>query len=351
LLTSDESTAIDTSMGDTSDASSDEKVARQREELNLTRRFVKAVERKLDQINVRGDSAEFKLEKEEMKAIMEINNSGLLEGAIAGIVSFLVLRRIRSGLLQRLQKQTSGSAGPRHAPKSPFQQKPITSTIDPSKGAMEQKIESLPENVLNRRSRGPSGAAYGIISWMVDLTVSFYVAVYVSVRNPNQLLHQVADLPLMEGRSKIVSELCPDFLAELREMQREGGDDREMNSLQNEALQNPQTPLLKAFLRFCHNCNQRAAYENMLRREQGLAPNDPVSIPPPGVPSNTIPNDMMGHPGSVWGEDSPALGDFDDSNCTDSNHTDQDDWTESFVTDQEDQTKREKENQKRNGRY
>jgi hypothetical protein len=126
-----------------------------------------------------------------------------------------------------------------------------------------------------------------------------------------------------------------------------------MNTLQTEALQNPQTPLLKAFLRFCHNCNQRAAYEDMLRREQGLAPSDPVSIPPPGVPSNTIPKDMMGHPGSVWGEDSSELDDFDDSH-SDNNHThtaQKDDWTESFVTDQEDQAKREKETQRRNGRY
>jgi hypothetical protein len=111
-------------------------------------------------------------------------------------------------------------------------------------------------------------------------------------------------------------------------------------SLRQEALQNPQTPMLKAFLRFCHNCHQRAAYEQLLRRQQGLNDNAPVSIPLPGVPHNVIPQ-----------QDS-AMDDFCTDEYMDTSNMDSqgDDWSDSsLVMDQEEQRQRE-DQRRRSGR-
>ena len=46
------------------------------------------------------------------------------------------------------------------------------------------------------------------------------------------------------------------------------------------------TPKLEAIRQVTLNCQRRAAYEQRLRRNAGLSPSDPVSIPAPGAPED-----------------------------------------------------------------
>lgn len=333
--------------------------ARKKEEFSLAMRFINAANRKLDQLTMRGESTNFKLEKAETKLLMEINNTGLLQGAAAGILTFVVLRRIRAGFLRRLEQQVAGkthnpSGTPPHAAhKSPFQQQkpPVGSAgVDHTAAtAAEQQMASIAQGVRNRRtSQGAGGTIFNIMSWLIDGTVSFYVAVAVSLRNPDEILLKVAELPLMEGRSRIADELCPEFVQELRSIQEDSHkSDGTLNAIQKEALQNPQTASLKALLRFCHNCQQRAAYEKLLRQENGLGPDAPVAIPSPGVPHNEIPTKSKS---AAWGDDeqpAPQETDFygpgpdENSNAS----TNDDDWADAFVADQEEQQKEEERRQ------
>lgn len=315
----------------------DETRARKKEEFNLASRFINAANRKLDQITLRDTN--FQLDKAESKVLMEVNNTGLLEGAAAGILSFIVLRRIRSGFLHRLRQQTATNSPVPYARKSPFQQqKPPLQAAEPS---ADQPLGTIAEGVLNRRSSAGSGTVFNVLSWMIDFTVSFYIAVYVSLRNPDKILQKVSAIPLIEGRSRVAEELCPEFMRELRSIQ-EDRDSGALNSIQSNALQNPQTPILKALLLFCHNCQRRATYEKLLRQERGLAPDAAVSIPSPGVPHNEIPTAInpIGN-NTAWG-DEPQGPDFYDPSLDNAEAANNNEWTESFVTDQEDQAKNER---------
>lgn len=357
-------------MSDDNMSRKEDSVAREREELNLGLRFIKAAERKLKQLTLR-DNPNFSLNKAERKILMDINNSGLLEGAAAGILTFVALRSLRSGLLQRLRQAQAAGGNPamppngRHAPKSPFQQyhkPPAGPSAEPPKTA-EQLLTSggIAEGARSGRTGGPGGALLSLLSFLVDGTLSLFVAASVSLRRPNQLMEKIAEIPLVEGHSGISDELCPEFLRELRLMHEEesaGGDGAALRALRREALRNPQTPPLQSLLAFCHNCQRRAVYERQLRLEAGLALDAPVPIPPPGVPrAIALPADFgdLGGgsggggdngDGAAWGDaegeagmdsfygpDSRQIGGGNSSN---NGNGDGDDWADSFPTDLED---------------
>ena len=95
-----------------------------------------------------------------------------------------------------------------------------------------------------------------------------------------QALQNLAQIPLMEGQSRIADEFCPDVIAEWERLEREA-------QIQDTTLPStPQSPYLKALLEFKDNCRRRQALERRLRRQQGLSDDLPISIPPPGVPVN-----------------------------------------------------------------
>lgn len=394
----------------------EETATRKATEQLLARRFVKAAERRIEQLSQMGvddekksnTSYNFQLETEEQKALLAMNGSGLLQGTLAGLVSFVVLRRIRAGFLRHLQRQqqpppsssTSSSSttismsSSHSAPtKSPFQQH--TSLPQPrlqqSANPFHPKGDIPPApptptaaTTTQRSSRtavGPGGAFYNVVAWMVDATLSFYVAAYVSLRDTKTLATQFADLPLIEGRSAIATEFCPEFLAEWKRMQLEtqtGNVDNETETETNErmtgsestqednemmknefavtdqreALQNPSSLFLQAFLRFCNNCQQRMAYEKLLRQQQGLRSDEPVAIPPPGVPvRHSILNaseihddsDDIDNTSSDARSNSPS---YDFSSEKPDSVGAEEDWADSFVTDEEEQAPQDRRNRR-----
>ena len=364
-----------------SDGSNSDPEDRTKQEYALSLRFMNAVQRKLDQIQMRQSeplSAEtgptnlsgLSLGEAERRKLLEINNRNLLEGVVAGAVSFMVLRRIRSGLMHRMinaknaamESHTPTGAAPTgmpgsslpHAPKSPFQQikKPpdgataegassttssSTATPPPGGGGAGglPSQEQLAQDFADKRTKGISGTLFSVFGLLIDGAVSFYIAVFVSIRNPGEIINELAKLPLIEGRSRVAEEFCPEFLHELQAVQKEVLETN--NTVEAEVLQNPQSLTLKGLLQFCHNCQLRAAYEQQLRQQLGLSNSDPVSIPSPGVPETTdtplFPDFAAGSMSESGGE---SANDFYDP------RDEENDWADPFVTDQEEQSKNER---------
>ena len=335
-------------------------------EANIAQRFVKAMEIRLKQLEVTS-AQDFKLSPPERKVLMDVVTANLLEGAVAGIFTFVVLRRLHMEYFKHLKRgyaadqttTTTASSFRRpnvpNAFNSPYQQIPVNPQPPPT-----NSITNAMEN-----STGSSNGPFGSAKWVVYATtmvfdgiVSMYVAIFVSTRNPEKFLAQVSDLPLMEGESVVSKELCPILLNELRTIHADlahGSNSNTMKSpipttrslpkisdknkvIVRDAMANPQTPILQCFLNFCNNCRRRAAYEQILREERGS--NDAViSIPPPGVPptfditndialSTTDSNTPLSTTDDMFNDSN-----FDDDTTTNSTSSD---WTEPFVTDQED---------------
>lgn len=276
----------------------------------LTRRFLAVVSSRIDFIERRNRSDDAAtttsvplLGREEIKTFIV----GPLEGVASGILSFILLRRIRASLFKRFSQttnpvitslETAGRTKPRspeYPNMSPFQQKSTpskssnTATGDMN-GSISSRIKADFPEAASRRKGGMGRVLVSTVSWMFDATLSLCIAGYVGTRGqtPSELLNQVVDLP--SKQSRLAHELCPDLVAELKSLK----DDVQRGDTFGEttardvslALENPQDPSLQAILRFCRNCQQRAAYETLLRQQQGLEPDDPVSIPPTGIPAD-----------------------------------------------------------------
>ena len=173
----------------------------------------------------------------ERKLLMEINNMGLVEGTIAGIVTFAslvggpyIVKRLRS-------------------PKATY-------TLDPPRrtGTFLLKAARL----------GIQVAASLVIA---AYTTSYYT-------DEDEMLRQVASAPLLEGRSVIADEFCDSLVAEYHRIH------------PPEYWKQVKDPYLQYLGIFCDNCQRRRAYEKQIREEthESSQQHVPVSIPYPGVP-------------------------------------------------------------------
>lgn len=345
---------------DSTDPSSDGNTNKNRSfrlqvEANLAQRFIKAMEIRMKQLEVT-NAQDFKLSQHERKVLMDVVTANLLEGAVAGAITFFVLRRLHVEYFKYIKRGYADPTATFRRPtmpnafNSPYQQIPVTPT--------QPTITNMTNAMQN--STGSNSGRFGSTRWIVYATslifdgiVSMYVALFVSTRNPDKFLEQVSDLPLMEGESVISRELCPILLNELQKIHADlAHGSRDMNSptlpkisdknkvIVRDAIAHPQTPVLQCLMNFCTNCRRRAAYEQLLREQSGS--NDAViSIPPPGVPPTfDIANDI-----TLSATDENPLSTltttedlFNDSNFDDdiTTGTTDSDWTEPFVTDQED---------------
>lgn len=302
---------------------SDDSKDRLRVEARMAQRFFKAFERKTDQLELRRD---FRLSEREQKVLMDLVTANLLEGVAAGIVTFVVLRRLRAAYYKRLEQGNIQKPPPvPNAFNSPFQQQnpPV------------QKIATAMESVRDKGDFRFGRFMFNQFTIILDGMLSFYVTVYVSTRKSDTFLKRVTDIPLLEGQSTVADELCPVFLNELKSLYREEQNHR-LSGVEEMALHDPETPALKCLLDFCTNCRRRSAYEEMLRRERGLPPDEPIAIPPPGVPLDvaltdlSISDDITGAFESSETDEfasGPINEDIDSMNLTD--------WSDDFVTDQE----------------
>ena len=319
---------------------------------DLQEGFIAVFLNKVDQILMR-DGSDFRLEDEERKVLMEVNSLGLMKGVLAGTLSFVLVRwtrprliksynQWRTTLLKKQQQQQSppGTHRDIHVQNSPFQSSstagnPVTGQSWTPPPLQPRSFFSLP----------------GLFLLEVDLLTSFIVAVTVSVifTDKKKVMGKLADLPLLPGRSRLAEEFCPAVLAEwrrleereaqgLRRSQPKHQDGLSSSRSLRDKFHNPESILLAGLLDFHDNCQRRQAYQRRLRREQGLGPHDPVSIPALGVPVD---------------DDSLLLrDDDDDKNDGDTQPPWQEqgdfyepleqegDWADSMVTDQEDERRR-----------
>ncbi|EEC46379.1 predicted protein [Phaeodactylum tricornutum CCAP 1055/1] len=307
----------------------DDSKARRKEELDLARQFMEVFQRKLDVLRSDSSSQDsFQLEPQERAALLQINNFGLIEGAIAGGFSLFVLRRVRNGLTARLYQTTQQQQprNPANAPPSPFSPPGTTPHVTNSP-FQNTPPPPLPLSAAPSGAPSPSpGAVLRGFGWLTDVVVAFAVAVATSVActDTKVILKILGDLPLVEGHSKVSQELCPEISTAWKRALR----DPQVNS---DLLEHPDTPYLQAVQEFYHNCQRRDAYERQLRKDKGVSSTYPVAVPPPGVPRRD--DWLEAQPEDNKNNDDPSAGDFYDPS---NDFSDDLSWTDDFVTDRED---------------
>ena len=233
---------------------------RAKQELEVSRRFMEVFQRKLDLLRTTTSSNDFQLEPVEKKLLLQINNFGLAEGVIAGAVSLVVLRKIRSGFAKRIyeaQLRRAANSGENKTMmgNSPFE-RPNPASVVPS-----------------------SGLLYRTFGWALDLGGAFSVAAMTSFAcsDVKRILKTLEEIPLVEGRSRVATELCPELDQAIKDV-------RADVSVDNNILDEPRSEYLQALMQFHYNCQRRAAYEKQLRIEKGVGESYSIAIPPPGVP-------------------------------------------------------------------
>ena len=232
-------------------------------EFKISQAIMDAVSSKMNKMS-EDESKSFELGEAEKSVLMNINNVGLLQGAMAGAVALIALRRVRKHLFGRMMEQyekqntptATKSQSPTAGPSSPFRQK---------------------KNPLEMAASSPVWVGLG---WVTDLAASFMVAVSISVAFTDQkkILEQLSELPLVEGKSHVSRVFCPVIQETLAKMKEEASTKE-----QKVALSQPRTPYLAAWIAFSQNCGLRQAQEQLIRREKGLGEQEVVSIPAPGV--------------------------------------------------------------------
>ena len=183
-------------------------------------------------------------------------------------------------------------------------------------------------SVILQRHRGsnspfgttPTPASSTILKlslYTFSLSVSFANTILVSAvcQDKEKILSKMAKAPLVEGKSVLADSFCDDLTREYRRIH------------PPEYWRTVQSPFLRHVGDFVHNCELRRSYETRLRRERGMMPGEPVSVPPPGVPTTVSEH-----------SDDTVESDFDFGSGEDTDITEDsgDNWADAFSTDPED---------------
>lgn len=130
------------------------------------------------------------------------------------------------------------------------------------------------------------------ISLLFDAVLSTAMAgtVWIMATDKEKVFKTASELPLVEGRSDVSDALCDDFIAQYEAIRPDFWKDYSSGESGLQAISD-----------FVTNCRRRQAYERRIRRESGLGPNDPVSIPRGGVPRDFVDDayDAIGEMGGI----------------------------------------------------
>jgi hypothetical protein len=145
------------------------------------------------------------------------------------------------------------------------------------------------------RMFGAMGYAFGLL-FDVTLSVMLGASTCMTCTDTEAVKAGLATIPLVEGRSVMSDELCTSYIRAYQLSQQKGFDWPKHTRTTHTSTKNPNNNIVaegtapSAFLRhleiFVKNCQQRQQYEHELRRDQGLASDQPVVVPSPGVPVN-----------------------------------------------------------------
>jgi hypothetical protein len=317
---------------------------RLKEEYKLTQRFLGTFQRRLEEIqrdaDARGDISKFQLNDSERELLYRLNSLGLREGAFAGIITLVGLRRVRASFLRRLvrERDRMSGASPPSASPSPFVpphalNSPFNSGVNaiPPSSSSSSKLDGY------IRTRSSPFALANLFGWALDSAVALSIAATTSLifTDRQKVLSTLAQIPLVPGASRVSKELCPGILRELEAVRKESAISKDM-------VDHPQSPPLAAFVEFAKNCQLRDSFERQFRRSNGMSDDEAVSIPPPGLPGafqeagyswsdEPPPSSSSSLPPSLQGRDDEDSFPSDDVD----GFTDQGEWADDFATDQE----------------
>jgi len=193
--------------------------------------------------------------KSEMQIISRINTPGVLWGLGGGIAAFVFLNRGPKMVARYMQRRSAVYR-------------------------LHNPVES-PFTKEKNKENSEGGPIFRVSMFLANVALSVWWGSSISVwkTNTKEVYDALAKLPLVDGRSLISDTFCKDYTAEY-------------HCHSKEFWNNTQDARLITISRFVQNCRRRAEYEKKLRAESGLSPDEPVSIPAPGVPSDLeLPSD------------------------------------------------------------
>ena len=176
----------------------------------------------------------------------------------------------------------------------------------------------------------PRGFFSRSIWFVFDTVLSLLVGANVSVvyTDKNAIRQQIAELPLVSGRSLTADTLCDELIEELRKVRDEKNPTYErLDKMSRDKMTSePTTPasfFMEGIVLFCQNCERRRYLERRIREESGLEQTVPVKIPIPGVPRDG-PRLVVGNEDGI---ENNFLEQFDHQDTS---------WTNDFVADNND---------------
>jgi len=329
------------STGGSNKAAADQKMQRKVEEATIFQSFATIIRNKFASQTQTQDSVSRmdKLYKHpdyaaEKAMLTKMNNNGMVAGMVAGVASFVFLRRGPRLLSGHMLRRSGGAAGYRFDRRSPF---------DTAAGAGRQQQLPSQNHIPVGGDGGAAGGApkrpglfFRTIKFGVDVAVSAFFAAYMSAvwTDKKKMLNDAAEIPLVEGRSLIADELCDDFIRQYgltsQEVWRQHTG-RDGGSTNTGSTDDEPSDVLSAIETFVANCQRRNIHERTLRQEEGLRvggtrDGEHIAIPSPGVPrdidvvlgelSTAASNDESGEEGDDAGgfgydDDTSEWSDFD----------------------------------------
>ena len=231
---------------------------------------------KINELDTLYKKPEFNAEK---RIINDMNGIGLYQGIMTAVATFAFLRYSPGAISRYLARQRSGMAPGTGG----------TKIVNPFNQSSGYKLEPPPgEGMMGNLSpvKRP-GLLFRAVRLGLDIFVSLSAGAYASLffLDKSKMMKQFSEIPLVEGRSLLSEELCRDFTAEFQKYDRRTWDENHPSlSGGKHGASDEKSEFVGLVEGFVANCRRRAIYEEEIRKEQGLTEDDPVVIPPPGVP-------------------------------------------------------------------
>lgn len=271
------------------------------QERALFHRFVVVTRQNLYKLLELAERGEARLGEEEGKWVRSITTKGATEGTVAGIISFLLLRRgpvyiakwVASNRQIRLRHQ-------------PFQSQHTTTPPPPPPGPTGGGFQLANPNTSNPFHRAnnphfprPGNFMLRAVWLMADAVLSVMVGTSITMmyKMSEESRREIEELPLLPGVSMLPTITCGDIITELHKVQQEAekGENPAYIRLR-EDKKNPASKHLESIIKYAQNCQRRHFVERQIRRDKGedeLVPSSMlqdginvasmVEIPPPGV--------------------------------------------------------------------